>query len=163
MASSRLSRFHAFLTFQRTSGVRRSPPVLLIFGARLLSVWLFLFFSLWEGRSEVPRGSAALQPGVAPPMEFKHTTAMATPGPNSSSSAPSGTAGPAAHQYHPQQSQHITTMSSLQGESEAGWGAPLKVTASTASRGRPLPRKHQLSWLLLFIHKCKEDTAGLSY
>uniref|UniRef100_A0A672YIZ4 mitogen-activated protein kinase kinase n=1 Tax=Sphaeramia orbicularis TaxID=375764 RepID=A0A672YIZ4_9TELE len=50
-------------------------------------------------------------------MEFRHTT-MATPGPNSPTAPNSGgsSAGSAAHHLHQSQSQHITTMSSMQGE-----------------------------------------------
>ncbi|XP_039978488.1 dual specificity mitogen-activated protein kinase kinase 4a isoform X2 [Xiphias gladius] len=56
-------------------------------------------------------------------MEFKHTT-MATPSPNNSTTPSShnssNSAGPAAHHHHQSQSQHITTMSSMQ-ESNTCW------------------------------------------
>ncbi|KAM3864353.1 LOW QUALITY PROTEIN: dual specificity mitogen-activated protein kinase kinase 4a [Diretmus argenteus] len=58
-------------------------------------------------------------------MEFKHTT-MATPSPNNSTtssshnSSSSNNAGSAAHHHNQAQSQHITTMSSLQ-ESNTCW------------------------------------------
>lgn len=82
-------------------------------------------------------------------MEFKHTT-MATPSPNNST-APSGhnssnNAGPAASHHHQSQSQHITTMSSMQGEcgltgervrvAGSAHSAAVKVNGSGASRGR---------------------------
>lgn len=80
-------------------------------------------------------------------MEFKHTT-MATPSPNNPTTPSSNNAG--AHQQHQSQSQHITTMSSMQGKweavgkysGEAGGGgegshsAAVKVNVSKASRGR---------------------------
>ncbi|KAG7234150.1 hypothetical protein INR49_005750 [Caranx melampygus] len=56
-------------------------------------------------------------------MEFKHTT-MATPSPNNSTTPSShnssNNAGSAAHHHHQSQSQHITTMSSMQ-ESNTCW------------------------------------------
>lgn len=82
-------------------------------------------------------------------MEFKHTT-MATPSPNNtttpSSHNSSNNAGSAANYHHQSQSQHITTMSSMQGKcwhrppicSELGssHSAAVKVNFSRVSRGR---------------------------
>lgn len=86
-------------------------------------------------------------------LEFKRT-AMATPSPNNSTTPSSNNAGSAAHLHHQSQSQHITTMSSMQGKCGHEWKCPpldgssrfaaVKVNVSSASRERlhPGPKKY---------------------